>query len=103
MTVSRNLYSELKYKSLRKWLCRNYRKATVDFFIRLIAYYSIGSNGRWLSVCARFLPQMLMRRTELSLTTKLSAEQETQPITNVCYKLFLIVLMYSLAICFILE
>jgi hypothetical protein len=34
---------------------------------------------RW----AGFLAQMFIRRTELSLTTKLSAEHETQPIANV--------------------
>ena len=34
---------------------------------------------RW----AGFLPQMLMRSTELSATTKLSAEHETPPIANV--------------------
>jgi len=34
---------------------------------------------RW----AGFSPQMLMRSTELSATTKLSAEHETPPIANV--------------------
>jgi len=34
---------------------------------------------RW----AGFLPQMFMRRTELSATTKLSAENKTPPIVNV--------------------
>lgn len=34
---------------------------------------------RW----AGFLPQMLMRRTEVLATTKLSAENETPPIANV--------------------
>jgi hypothetical protein len=34
---------------------------------------------RW----AGFSPQMFMRRTALSLTTKLSAEHETPPIANV--------------------
>jgi len=34
---------------------------------------------RW----AGFSAQMLMRRTELSITTKLSVEHETPPITNV--------------------
>ena len=34
---------------------------------------------RW----AGFLPQMFIRRTKLSVTTKLSAEHETPPIANV--------------------
>lgn len=32
---------------------------------------------------ARFLPQMLILRTEFSVTTKLSSRDETPPITNV--------------------
>lgn len=32
---------------------------------------------------AGLLPQMLMRRTELSVTTKLSAKHETPPFANV--------------------
>uniref|UniRef100_UPI0023F3DB67 hypothetical protein n=1 Tax=Flavobacterium filum TaxID=370974 RepID=UPI0023F3DB67 len=38
-----------------------------------------------LQICevAGFLPQMIMRSTKLSATTKLSAEHETPPIANV--------------------
>ncbi len=49
---------------------------------------------RW----AGFLPLNFMRRTELSATTKLSAEHETPPIANVLLcAAFLISLSYAVA------
>lgn len=49
----------------------------------LLSSVTLAINGIQLGEVAGFLKKMLMRSTKLSATTKLFAEHETPPVTNI--------------------
>ena len=72
------------------------QKIAVAELANLPLYYEQSAAFR----CVGFLPQMLIRSTEVSATTKLSAEHETPPIGKVMLAAdFLLIRSTSLSIC----